>query len=215
MNISIKKLFRIILVASICILTMNVADAQRYRDRSNQNSNDPSYDNPDSLSNMSFQDRLVKGANFNLLLGSTTLIDISPILGYRLTPKLQAGIGLTYIYINEQLYDPNTGNPSGHYQETDYGGRLYAEYDIAKNVLSRNSRFFLHAEYENLNVAYLNSFYQIDRMWIPSPYAGVGLRSPMGRKAFFNVSLLYNCNYTAYENYNPNPILVYRVGVTF
>lgn len=215
MNISIKKLFRIVLIASVCFLSVNLANAQRYRDRSNQNSNDPSYDNPDSLAHQSFADRLVKGTYVDFGIGPTSYITLSPILGYRITPKLQAGIGLTYSYLNSQLYDIN-GNVVGHYQETDYGGRLYAEYDFAKNVLSRNSRIFAHAEMENLNVAYQDPYtLGIDRIWVPSPYVGLGIRDPLGKNVFASFTLLVNVNYTAYQLYNPYGFLVYRIGITF
>src|ERR1039457_7083674 len=101
------KLLIICFVAAF-IFVCNTTYAQRYRDRSEQQSERQAYDSPDSLANQTFSQRLVKGANFWLGL-QPGYIDISPILGYRITTNLQAGIGATYIYYNglEPYYDVN------------------------------------------------------------------------------------------------------------
>ena len=46
----------------------------------------------------SFADKLVYGGSFGLQFGSLTLVDVSPVIGYRITEKLEAGLGFTYKY---------------------------------------------------------------------------------------------------------------------
>ena len=213
-----KYKFLVICAIAAFIFAFNNAYAQRYRDRGDNQSQQQAYDNPDSLENMSFSQRLVKGANFWLGI-QPGYIDISPILGYRLTPNLQAGIGGTYIYFNglEPYYDVNGILQYYRIEGSMYGARVYAEYDFGKNVMGRNSRFFAHAEYEEMNVSNPSAITGLpERTWYYSEYVGLGYRSALGKGVFFNASILFNINYDQFQNINPNgsPIIE-RIGITF
>ncbi len=215
-----KYKFLVICALAVFVFAFNNTYAQRYRDRGdNQSQEQPAYDNPDSLENMSFSQRLVKGANFWVGF-QPGYIDISPILGYRLTTNLQAGIGGTYIYFNgfEPYFDA-LGNylGSSHIEGNMYGARVYAEYDFGKHALGRNSRFFAHAEYEEMNVSNPSAITGLpERTWYYSEYVGLGYRSALGRGVFLNASILFNINYDQFQNINPNgsPIIE-RIGITF
>lgn len=200
-------------------LSLNLAYGQRYRER---DENQDNYTEPvmtqDSLENQTFAQRLVKGVNFWVGF-QPGYIDISPILGYRLTPNLQAGVGGTYIYFNglEPYYDVNGIIQYYRIEGSMYGGRIYAEYDFAKNALGRNSRLFAHVEYENLNVSNPAAITGLpERTWYNSQYVGLGYRTAIGKTAFFNASILFDINYNQFANINPNgsPIIE-RIGITF
>gem|GEM_PF-100564 len=205
-------------IVAIFMFEYNTTFAQRYRDRSEEQTERQAYDSPDSLQNQTFSQRLVKGANFWLGL-QPAYIDISPILGYRITTNLQAGIGATYIYYNglEPYYDVNGILQYYRIQGSMYGGRLYAEYDFAKNALTMNGRFFAHVEYEDLNVSNPAAITGLpERTWFYSQYVGLGYRSAIGKKAFFNLSVLFNINYNQFANINPNGSqIIERIGITF
>ena len=216
MKISNYKIISISLAAGF-IFTLNTAFAQRYRNRDQQPQqyNDRQM-TQDSLDNQSFADRLVKGANFDLSIYPNTYIDVSPLIGYRITPKLQAGIGISYIYTNDlyPVYDAN-GNIISTYrqEESAYGARVYAEYDV---VPLGRSLLFAHFEFEDMNVPYTDpTTYKIARYWLQSPYIGIGLREPIGQKAFINFSVLLNTSYNQFAQYNPFTQVVERIGVTF
>jgi len=199
-------------------LSMNHASAQRYRSR-NQNQDEEQKVTQDSLDNETFGQRLVKGANFQLGFGGDyTLIDVSPVLGYRLTPKLQAGIGFSYIYMNQLNYyqDPITGVVTTSWQAgAAYGGRVYAEYDITNKIL-RNSMIFAHFDLEDLNVPYQDqTTYVWTRYWLQSPYIGLGVRVPIGPKVLINATIAFNANYNQYAQYNPFPQIIEKIGFTF
>lgn len=50
----------------------------------------------DSVKTSDFKERVYKGGNFSLNLGSDfTFIDISPLAGYMITPTFSAGLGAT------------------------------------------------------------------------------------------------------------------------
>jgi long-subunit fatty acid transport protein len=48
--------------------------------------------------------------NFGLAIGSYTIINISPQVGYRFTQALAAGMGVNLIYVSEKQRDLS-GNP--------------------------------------------------------------------------------------------------------
>ena len=70
--------------------------------------------------------RFFTGGNLGLQFGSTTAIDVAPILGYRVTEAFSVGIGATYIYlhINNNYYN---------YTNDIYGGSVFARYNILEN----------------------------------------------------------------------------------
>jgi hypothetical protein len=214
------KNYKLLIVCTIAafIFFFNTTYAQRYRDRGDNSQEMQTYDSPDSLAKQTFAQRLVKGSNFWLGI-QPGYIDISPILGYRLTTNLQAGIGGTYIYFNglEPYYDVNGVLQYYRIEGSMYGGRIYAEYDFGKNLMGRNSRFFAHVEYEDMNVSNPSAITGLpERTWYYSEYVGLGYRTPIFKNAFFNLSIMFNINYDQFANINPNGSpLVERIGITF
>jgi hypothetical protein len=220
-----NTIIRTYLFLSILAITLCASDAafgQRYKERGQQQDNTEyrkSQDNQDSLNHKSFKDRLVYGGNFWLELGNPNYIDVSPLVGYMLTPKWQAGVGGTYIYYGGQIpFFDQYGNLLGYVNEhaTYYGGRLYTQYDIFHDALRPGDRFFGHFEYEMLNVPYQVNGLLTGRAWIESPYLGLGYRTPFGRSGFLNLTVLYNLDYARFQNLNPygSPFSM-RVGFTF
>jgi hypothetical protein len=157
-------------------------------------------ENNQNKSGGNFSDRLITGGNIGLQFGTVTLIDISPIIGYKITDKFVAGIGIKYQYESDRRFVPTL-------KTSTYGGSIFSRYYIWDNV-------YLHAEYEFLNlepiyVDYMGNYYVGSRMWIGSPLAGAGYRQAIGEKASFDILILFNFNETQYTPYN-NPII--RVG---
>ena len=50
-----------------------------------------------------FKDRIYFGGNLGLQFGNQTYIDISPLIGYKVTEKFSAGFGVTYIYYKQHF----------------------------------------------------------------------------------------------------------------
>jgi len=48
---------------------------------------------------------IVCGADIGLSFGSITYIKLAPVVGYRLTDRLTAGLGPIYIYYKNKIYD--------------------------------------------------------------------------------------------------------------
>src|SRR5262245_12495917 len=81
----------------------------------------------------SFWDRLYFGGNFGLQFGDQTLVDLSPLVGYRLTEKLSVGVGATYIYYHFE--DPYHYYPS--YSTHIYGGSIFTRYYFLENIFGQ------------------------------------------------------------------------------
>ncbi|MEQ8417461.1 MAG: hypothetical protein RIB86_15055 [Imperialibacter sp.] len=149
--------------------------------------------------NSSFFDRVYLGGNFGAQFGSVTFVDLSPLAGYMITPKLSAGLGVTYQYINFKYYNASYSN---------YGWRTFVRRNIGR-------QFFVHGEFENLNLQFYNANDDVVRQWVPGLFAGGGLFQPIGRSGGgFMISALYNLLYDDIRSPYNSPIVL-RVGFTF
>ncbi|MGZ5281668.1 MAG: hypothetical protein ACXWEY_05250 [Bacteroidia bacterium] len=176
------------------------AEAQRYKKNPDLDQTDEENEEPETLDSSKWRNfvrRLTFGGNFGASFGTATFVDLSPILGYKITENWQAGVGGTYMYLG---YRPTKEGYSL------YGGRVYSQYNVYKNL-------FAHVEYEALNVPDMRTGFT-SRAWMNTPLFGGGYRSQIGRRSYFNITALYNLNWE--RNADIFPIygspLVLRVG---
>lgn len=154
----------------------------------------------------SLADRMFFGGNLGLQFGNTTYIDISPLVGYKVTEKFHAGIGATYIYESSKVRFTNTSVL--RYETSHYGGRLFGRYYVWENL-------FAHAEYEYLNLGWpdynsLSGKIDIQRENINSIFIGGGYAQPIGPNAAFLIMALWNVNEGVNSPY-VNPL--FRFGI--
>ena len=154
---------------------------------------------------LDLKDKLYFGGNFganfyrvNNVNGSFNVfnLELSPRVGYRITPAFSAGPGITYQYINI--------DKKGF---SNYGWALFARYDVFSNL-------FLYSEFEQLNYQPPRFNFQgelVDRILVESMFVGGGYSSAISRNAAFNIMVLFNLNDSAFSPYS-NPII--RIGVT-
>lgn len=140
-----------------------------------------------------FFDKVFFGGNLGFQFGTQTVADISPLVGYRFTDKISAGIGFTYQYYHykDKYYD---------FETNIYGGRVFGRYNFTDYL-------FGHLEYEYLNLdAYDFPGKRVD---VGSLLAGGGYIQHFGRNSGIVAMILYNFTESAYTPYT-NPII--RVG---
>lgn len=170
----------------------------------------------------SFSDRLFTGGNIGFQFGDATVLDLSPILGYKLTNQLVTGLGFTYKYYKFNdffIYQLNNGQRiSKDYKGNYLGGSLFARYYLKSNDFDFLNQLFLHTEFEHLIHSYTNYYPNESRtdldsektkIDVQSIFVGGGLRQPLGQRASAYIMVLWNLNETTYSPYN-NPIL--RIG---
>lgn len=141
-----------------------------------------------------FIDRMFTGGNLGAQFGTITFIDVSPLLGYKITDKLAAGVGATYQYYHykDKYYD---------FETNVYGGRVFGRYLFTDYL-------FGHVEYEYLNLEAFD--FKRRRVDVGSLLAGGGYIQRIGDHAAIVAMILYNFTESVYTPYS-NPII--RVGV--
>jgi len=149
----------------------------------------------------SFFNNVFTGGNLGIQFGTQTIIEISPIVGYRITNRITTGLGVSYRY-----YRLNDNNYI--FKTTIYGGSIFARYYILDNI-------FIHGEYEvlNLETAFFDPnslIHKKSRFWIGSMLGGGGYRQAIGAKSFINLMVLYNFNETPFSPYH-NPVI--KIGI--
>ena len=149
------------------------------------------------------RERIFTGGGFGLSFSSYyDFVSVSPLIGYKVTPKLAAGVQVQYRYTKYKEVTPK-------FSTNDYGISPFVRYNIY-------SPFFIQAEYEYLNYEYL-AYDGRHRKAYNSFLAGGGLFQPLGRRAGFYALALYNFSYRAAGVNEATPYdspLVLRVGVT-
>jgi len=152
----------------------------------------------------SIRDRIFTGGGIGASFSSySSFVSISPLIGYKITPKLAGGLQFTYRYTQYKTISPSVST-------NDFGVSPFLRFSVY-------GPFFLHAEYEYLNYEIPISGTETIRQDFNSFMAGGGFFQPIGRKAGFYLMALYNFSYkqstpTSYSPYN-SPLIL-RAGIT-
>jgi hypothetical protein len=155
------------------------------------------------------RDRIFLGGSFGLQLGTYTSIEINPVIGYWLLPRLAVAIGPGYEYMKYQNISTSI-----------YSARGYMELTLLRDIdkfipLGVHSSIVLHAEDELLNLDtedWQNITSRENRFNVNSLLVGGGLSQQIGRKGSFNILVLWVVTDSGYDLYN-NPEI--RIGFTF
>ena len=129
--------------------------------------------------------RLYVGGNLSLnIFGESRFIDVSPLIGYRFTPQISAGIGASYLYIQREFRFSN--QPNFTVSSSLYGGRVFGRYRV-------NAMYFAHTEFESINVELgTGTGSETIREWVPGFFIGGGVVTPFFSNAAINITVLYN-----------------------
>jgi hypothetical protein len=155
------------------------------------------------------RERLFFGGSLGLQLGSITDIQLSPVVGFWVMPRLSVALGPDYRFYKD------------HYGRTNImGGSAYSQIVIVQDLnnlipLGMHYGIFLQVEDELLS---LESLYwkmppvSSDRFFINTPMAGAGISQPLGKKSSLNFVVLWTLVTPEYEIYS-NPEI--RISIVF
>jgi len=148
-----------------------------------------------------FKDRLFYGGNLNLQFGTYTDIQVSPVIGLWVLPRVGIAIGPDFQYYK-----------LGPTRTFIYGGKTYLEYLFLQDLnnvipLGLHAGLFLHTEYDLLSLE--SSFfkdppYDSDRFLAGTFLVGGGVRQQMGERSSLNMTFLWTLDSDAYGIYG-NP----------
>jgi hypothetical protein len=146
------------------------------------------------------RERMFIGGSFGLQFGTITNIEVAPILGLWLLPRLAVAAGPNFTYY--KYYDDETMM---------YGGKAYAQFVLLQDLnnilpLGIHTGIFIHLEDELLNLEsayWMNPPYSSDRFNVNTLLLGGGLSQQLGRRSFMNIMVLWalqDSGYAIYDN---------------
>jgi hypothetical protein len=131
---------------------------------------------------------------------SSSYLELSPIVGYHVTPALDVGTRITYIYRGVRYF---TGGPK--YNSHIYGASLFGRYKFLNFLMA-------HVEYGGIS----NQWYDYDgnstRKWVNSLFVGGGLYQSVGGRGFATITILYDVFEDPNSPYT-NPLIRIGFGV--
>lgn len=155
------------------------------------------------------KERLFFGGSFALTLGTLTNIEIAPVAGLWVLPRINVALGPTYRYYKYRE------------DKTDIiGGRAYFEFVFLREMdklipLGSHTSLFIHIEDEMLSLSsryWANVTLSPKRFIINTVLVGPGLSQQLGQKASLNIAVLWALNDSGYNVYS-NPEI--KIGFTF
>jgi hypothetical protein len=178
----------IVLIFLHCVLIGPVLNGQRQREE------------PPPL-----KERLFAGGNFGLQFGTITDIQVSPVVGIWLLPRIAVAVGPDFRFYKDR-YD----------KTVIYGGKAYAELVIIQNLnsiipIGGNTGIFFHIEDELLSLEtefWKNPPYLADRFYVNTVLAGGGISQQIGRRSSMNFMVLWALNESIYDVYGKPEIRV-------
>lgn len=144
----------------------------------------------------SFKSHLFFGGGLGLQFGTVTLIEVSPLIGYKITPKFSIGLSPTYKYYSYNY----TGY--GKISTNVYGGSIFSRYFIFENI-------FAHVEFETLAYNTREPYQPTYMQQFNSLFVGGGYNQRIGGNSAMYILVLWNLNDTPDSPYI-NPVI--RVG---
>jgi hypothetical protein len=161
----------------------------------------PAYAQKSSGDTPPLRERLFFGGNFGLQFGTITDIELAPVVGLWVLPRLAVAAGPNYRFFK---------NP---YSRTAiFGANGYVQYHFIKDINSIlpagiHMGFFLHVEDEILSLQ--TSFWKsqpdaTDRFFVNTVLGGAGISQPMGMKSSLNLIFLWAVTENSYDIYG-NP----------
>jgi len=155
------------------------------------------------------KDRLFYGGNFSLQFGTFTDIEVSPVIGLWVLPRVAVAVGPDFQYY--KVFSTST---------VIYGGKSYIEVLFLQDLdnvipLGIHLGLFLHGEYEALSLesaAFQTPPYDSGRFMTHTFLAGGGIRQQIGKRSSLNFTFLWTLNDPGYNIYG-NPEI--RVSFMF
>lgn len=152
------------------------------------------------------KERLFYGGSLGLMFGTITDIQVSPVIGFWILPRVALAVGPTYRYYKDQIN-----------RTAIYGGRSYLQFVVIQDINSLipvgvHTGIFLHVENELLSLK--TSFwknpppYKTDRFYVNTVLAGGGISQQIGRRSSLNFMILWPLNDSVYEIYSKPEIRI-------
>lgn len=144
------------------------------------------------------RERMFFGGYFGLQFGTITDIQVAPVIGLWVLPRVAIAVGPSYQYYKDPYYTSNI-----------YGVKSYAEFVVIQNIkkyvtMGSNTGIFLHAEDDLLNMesSLLFGSNLSGRSTVNTFLAGAGISQQLGGRSSVNFIVLWALydKYAIYSN---------------
>lgn len=142
--------------------------------------------------------RIYYGGYMNLSFGSYTVIGVEPMVGYKFTEKLSAGVKLRYDYIKDKRYIET-------YTTSNYGGSLFSRYRFIPQL-------YAHVEFASYSYELFYIDGSSEREWVPFLFVGGGYSQNLGGNVWLNAQILFDVlesSNSPYDSWEP----FYSIGI--
>jgi len=146
-------------------------------------------DSSKAKSSYNIRDKVFFGGNLGAQFGTNTMINVSPLVGYKLTDKISIGTQFIYNYVNLQY-------SNYRYKDNIFGYSAFGRVFVFKD-------FFATTAYEVISGRFDGSGKRIN---VPSWFVGGGYYFRMSDRSGLSVAGLYNLTPSLYTPYS-NPTL--------
>jgi len=154
--------------------------------------------------------KIYVGGYFGLSFGSNySSVDISPIVGYRITKDFSMGVGVIYNYYSFETWNPIVGETQ-KYSFNNWGGRINANY-VLFNLIA------LGAEYQFINAERVSGYDDFGSpIYTKDPinilFVGGGISRRVGGNTSMYIMAYYDLLQDQYSPYGDQ--IVWRIGVS-
>jgi hypothetical protein len=137
-------------------------------------------------------------------------VEVSPLVGIELVPKLSVGAGLVYKYSKGELLVKDRSTQAIYvdkYEATNLGLRVFGYFDVYRN-------FNVYAEYEGVSANYDYKLSEDEKQWEPAFKGGLLYRSVINNKFSASFLALYNFLYEEGKSSSQTPLDI-RFGIIY
>jgi hypothetical protein len=149
------------------------------------------------------RERFFYGGSFGLQFGTLTDIQVSPVVGLWVLPRVAVAVGPDYRFYKYYTEKTNI-----------YGVKTYVELTALRNInsvipIGTNTDIIFHFEDELVSLEsafFKNPPYSSNRFYLNTLLVGGGLSQQLGKRSFLNFLILWALDDSGYGVYN-NPEL--------
>lgn len=158
----------------------------------------------------SIDKRFFFGGNFGLSFsfgrGGSQFVELSPLVGYRVSENFSVGGSFTYLYISREYIVLPSYNRITLKNNT-FGPRAFLRYSFIEN-------YFIQTEVESLNteVPLNDGTTNTGREWVSGFFLGGGSSFPINDQLEVNAIVLYNLSYNEIRSPYVSPLVI-RGGI--
>ena len=146
-----------------------------------------------------WKSRLFFGGGVGASFGDVDYVEVSPLVGFRVTNRLSTGVGVFYRWKNDDRFNSSVDTQ-------DWGASLFGRLVLFRGI-------FAHAEYEYVDYEYL-TVTGTGSDTDTNVLGGLGFSRGAGRAGFYALAL-YNFSYDEDDLLEPyDSPWIYRVGVS-